>query len=112
MESKAIAKFVRVAPRKSRLVARNVVGLPVEQAMNLLRFTPNKPAGVILDVMRSALANAEHNANLDVDALVVKEVLVNEGPTWKRFMPRSQGRASHIRKRTSHITVILAEGQE
>ena len=112
MESKAIAKFVRVAPRKSRLVARNVVGLPVEQAMNLLRFTPNKPAGVILDVMRSALANAEHNANLDVDSLVVKEVLVNEGPSWKRFMPRSQGRASQIRKRTSHITVILAEGQE
>jgi len=112
MESKAIAKFVRVAPRKARLVARNVVSLPVEQAMNLLRFTPNKPASVILDVVRSALANAEHNANLDVDSLFVKEVLVNEGPTWKRFMPRSQGRANHIRKRTSHITVILAEGQE
>ena len=94
MESKATAKFVRVSPRKTRLVARNVKGMPVEAAMNLLRFTPNKPAGV------------------DVDALVVKEILVNEGPTWKRFMPRAQGRATNIHKRTSHITVILAEGQE
>ena len=112
MESKATAKFVRVAPRKTRLVARNVKGMPVEAAMNLLRFTPNKPAGVILGVVRSALANAEHNASMDVDALVVKEILVNEGPTWKRFMPRAQGRATNIHKRTSHITVILAEGQD
>ena len=109
MESKATAKFVRVSPRKTRLVARNVKGMPVEAAMNLLRFTPNKPAGVILGVVRSALANAEHNASMDVDALVVKEILVNEGPTW---MPRAQGRATNIHKRTSHITVILAEGQE
>ena len=109
MESKATAKFVRVSPRKTRLVARNVKGMPVEAAMNLLRFTPNKPAGVILGVVRSALANAEHNASMDVDAL---EILVNEGPTWKRFMPRAQGRATNIHKRTSHITVILAEGQE
>ena len=107
MESKATAKFVRVSPRKTRLVARNVKGMPVEAAMNLLRFTPNKPAGVILGVVRSALANAEHNASM-----VVKEILVNEGPTWKRVMPRAQGRATNIHKRTSHITVILAEGQE
>ncbi len=112
MESKAIAKFVRVSPRKARLVARNVKGMPVEVAMNVLRYTPNKPAGVILGVVRSALANAEHNASMDVDTLVVREILINEGPTWKRFMPRAQGRATHIRKRTSHITVILAEGQE
>ena len=108
MESKATAKFVRVSPRKTRLVARNVKGMPVEAAMNLLRFTPNQPAGVILGVVRSALANAEHNASMDVDALVVKEILVNEGPTWKRFMPRAQGRAYRIRKRTSHITVVVS----
>lgn len=112
MESQATAKYVRVSPRKTRIIARNVKGMSIEAAMNVLRFTPNKPAGIILDVMRSALANAEHNANLDVDSLRVKEILVNEGPTWKRFMPRSQGRANTIRKRTSHITVILAEGQE
>ena len=96
---------------KTRLVAQNVKGLPVEDALNMLKFTPNKPAGVLYGVVRSALANASQS-NIDVDAMIVKDVIVNEGPTWKRFMPRSQGRAMHIRKRTSHITVILAEGQE
>ncbi len=108
MEAKAIAKFQRVSPRKTRLVARNVVGRGVEDALNVLRFTPNKPAGVIYYVMKSALANASQMA-VNVDAMVVKSVLVDEGPTWKRFMPRAQGRATHIRKRTSHVTVILAE---
>lgn len=112
MESKASAKFIRVSPRKARLVAQNVKGISVEEAMNILRFTPNKPAGIILNVVRSALANAEHNTKIDIDTLVVREVIVNSGPTWKRFMPRAQGRATHIRKRSSHITVILAEGQE
>ena len=108
MEAKAIAKYIRVSPRKARLVALNVKGRPVEDAMNILKFTPNKAAGVISKVMRSALANAEQVPGTDVDALVVKQVIVNEGPTWKRFMPRSQGRANTILKRTSHITVILA----
>ena len=112
MESRAIAKYQRVSPRKARLVARNVQGLGVEEAMNLLRFTPNKPAGIIYGVVKSALANASQLGGVDVDAMVVKEVLVNEGPTWKRFMPRAQGRASKIHKRTSYITVILAEGKE
>ncbi|MCC8194466.1 MAG: 50S ribosomal protein L22 [Deltaproteobacteria bacterium] len=109
MEAKAVAKFIRVSPRKTRIVAKNVVGRPVEDALNVLRFTPQKGAQVIREVMKSALANAEHNTNMNVDALVVKEILVNEGPTWKRFMPRAQGRATSIRKRTSHVTVILAE---
>ena len=108
MEAKAIAKYIRVSPRKARLVALNVKGRPVEDAMNILKFTPNKAAGIISKVMRSALANAEQVPGTDVDALVVKQVIVNEGPTWKRFMPRSQGRANTILKRTSHITVILA----
>lgn len=112
MESKAIARYQRVSPRKARLVARNVQGLGVEEAMNLLRFTPNKPAGIIFEVVKSALANASQLGGVDEDALIVKEVMVNEGPTWKRFMPRAQGRASRIHKRTSHITVILSEGKE
>ncbi len=112
MESKAIAKFQRVSPRKARLVARNVTGMGVEEALNVLRFTPNKPAGVLLGVMKSALANASQLGGVDVDAMVVKEIVVNEGPAWKRFMPRAQGRATKIKKRTSHITVILAEGQD
>ncbi len=111
MEAKAIAKFQRVSPRKARLVARNVVGMGVEDALNVLRFTPNKPAGVIYAVVKSALANAGQ-MSVNVDAMVVKEVVVNEGPSWKRFMPRAQGRATRVRKRTSHITVILAEEQE
>ena len=109
MESKATAKYIRVSPRKARLVARNVNGRPVEDAMNILKFTPQKAAGIIYQVMRSALANAEQLPGLDVDAMVVKQVIVNEGPSWKRFMPRAQGRATNLIKRTSHITVILAE---
>lgn len=112
MESKAIAKFQRVSPRKTRLVAKNVQGKGVEEAMNFLRFTPNKPAGVLLNVLKSAVANASQLGGVNVDAMVIKEVIVNEGPTWKRFMPRAQGRATKIHKRTSHVTVILAEGQE
>lgn len=111
MEAKAIAKYQRVSPRKTRIVARNVQGLGVEEAMNVLLFTHNKPAGILYEVMKSAVANADHNEKLDVDTLVVKEVIVNEGPCWKRFMPRAQGRATKIRKRTSHITMILSEGR-
>ena len=111
MEAKAIAKFQRVSPRKPALIARNVRGKGIEEAMNILRFTPNKPAGAILNVLKSAAANATQMA-VNVDAMFVKEILVTSGPTWKRFMPRSQGRATKIHKRTSHITVILAEGQE
>ncbi len=112
MESHAIARYQRVSPRKARLVAHNVQGLGVEDAMNILRFTPNKPAGIIYRVMKSALANATQSGGVDVDAMIVKEVMVNEGPMWKRFMQRAQGRATKIRKRTSHITVILSEGKE
>jgi len=112
MESRACAKYQRVSPRKTRLVAENIRGMQVEVALNVLRLTPNKPAGILLNVMKSALSNASQLAGVDVDTMVVKEILVNEGSAWKRFMPRAQGRASKIAKSTSHITVILAEGQE
>lgn len=112
MESYAIARYQRVSPRKARLVAYNVQGLGVETAMNILRFTPNKSAGIIYKVMKSAVANASQLENVDIDAMLVKEIIVNEGPMWKRFMPRAQGRATKIRKRTSHIKVVLSEGQE
>lgn len=111
MESRAIAKYVRVSPRKTRLVAHNVQGLGVEEAMNILRFTRNKPAAILYQVLKSALANASQLGGVDLDNMKVKEVMVNEGPTWKRFMPRAQGRATKIRKRTSNITVILSEGK-
>jgi large subunit ribosomal protein L22 len=109
METKATAKYMRISPRKVRLVAQNIKGLPVEQAINILRFTPQKAASFINKVLDSAVANAEQVPGIDVDAMKVKNVIVNEGPTWKRFMPRAMGRATRIRKRTSHITVILEE---
>ncbi len=110
----ATLKAVRVSPRKASLVAHNVVGLRVGDALNVLQFTPQKAAGLIRQVMYSALSNATNNkqhvqAGLDVDGLIVKNVIVSEGPSWKRFLPRAQGRATQIIKRTSHITVILAE---
>lgn len=111
---RASLKAVRVSPRKAALVARNVIGLPVGEALDILQFTPQKSAGLIRKVMYSALSNATENGNhqgagIDADALIVQNVIVTEGPSWKRFMPRAQGRASQIIKRTSHITVILAE---
>ena len=109
MEAKATLKNVRISPRKARLVARNVKDMPVEEALNVLKFTPKKAARIIYKVMYSALANAENNYSIDVDKLYVKNILVNEGPSWKRFRPRAMGRATRILKRTSHITVILDE---
>lgn len=109
MESRAVAKFVRISPRKCRLVADNIKGMPVEKALNVLKFTPKKGAQVLSKVLYSAVANAEQNANIDVDSLFVKQVVVNEGPTWKRIMPRAMGRAYRIRKRTSHITIVVDE---
>ncbi|BBD07122.1 50S ribosomal protein L22 [Desulfovibrio ferrophilus] len=109
METKAVAKYQRLSPQKARLVARNVLGLPVEDAINILRFTPKKAAKLIGKVLHSAVANAEQLPGVDVDNLVVKQVLVNEGPTLKRIKPRAMGRANRILKRTSHITVVVAE---
>ncbi len=109
MEARAIAKYIRVSPQKARLVARNVQGRPVEEAMNILRFTPKKAARLIGKVLDSAVANAEQISGVDVDTLVVKSVVVNPGPTWKRIQPRSMGRAYRILKRTAHITVVVEE---
>ncbi|MDR1947023.1 MAG: 50S ribosomal protein L22 [Desulfovibrio sp.] len=109
MESRATLKAVRLSPRKARLAAENVVGLDASRALDILRFMPQKAAGIIRKVMYSALSNSAANMSLDPDTLVVKRIIINEGPSWKRFMPRAQGRATSIRKRTSHITVILAE---
>ena len=106
MESRATLKFTRISPRKARLVARNVNGLPVEDALNLLRFTPKKAAEIIYKVLYSAVANAQQ-IGADVDSLRVKQVVISDGPILKRIKPRSMGRANHILKRTSHITVIL-----
>ena len=105
--AKAMARTVRVSPRKSRLVLDNIRGKSVADA--ILTFTPNKAAEIILKVLNSAVANAENNFGLDKANLVVSEAFANEGPTMKRFRPRAKGSASPINKRTAHITVAVAE---
>ncbi|MBG0791431.1 MAG: 50S ribosomal protein L22 [Desulfovibrionaceae bacterium] len=109
MEAKAVAKFIRVSPRKTRLVAENIKGKGVEDALNILRFTPKKPAEILSKVLYSAISNAEQMPGVDVDSLIVDTVMINEGPTWKRIQPRAMGRAYRIRKRTSHITIVVKE---
>jgi large subunit ribosomal protein L22 len=105
----AVAKSVRIAPRKARLVMDLIRGKSIDEAAAILRFTPRAASPIIEKVLNSAVANAEHNFNLNQGKLVVKEAFVDEGPTMKRFMPRAMGRASRINKRTSHITVIVSE---
>jgi large subunit ribosomal protein L22 len=109
MESSAKLKFTRLSPQKTRLVVNMVRGKDVQEALNILKFSPQRPADVVAKVMRSAVANAEQKGIEDVDRLFVKAVFVDQGPVLKRFMPRAQGRATKIRKPTSHITVVLDE---
>ena len=109
METSAVAKFVRISPRKIRLVMDQVRGKRVDEALNMLSFAPQKGALILKKLIDSAVANAEQNSGVDVDSLFVKRVYADEGPTLKRFRPRAQGRATKIRKRSSHLTVVLDE---
>ena len=109
MEVQAKLKFARISAQKCRLVADQIRGLPVEKAINLLTFSNKKASVIIKDVLNSAVANAEHNDGMDVDSLFVSTVFVDEGPTMKRFEARAKGRGNRILKRTSHITVKVAE---
>ena len=104
---RATAKYVRIAPRKARLVADEVRGKSYPEAVSLLQFTNKRAAKIIGDVIDSAAANAEHNLDTDPEELFVREIRVDEGPTIKRYRARAMGRATMIRKRTSHITVEL-----
>ena len=110
MEAKAMARFVRVPPRKARLVVDLVRGKNINQALTAVRFTRKQAARIVEKVLRSALANAQQNHGArDVDRLVVRDAYVNEGPSVKRIQPRAMGRAFRIRHRTSHITVVLSD---
>ena len=115
--AKASARFVRVTPMKARRVIDLVRGMPADQALAVLRFSPQSASEPVYKVVASAVANARHAAEqesrrLDVEELVVREAYVDEGPTLKRFRPRAQGRAFRVRKRTSHITVVVAPRPE
>ncbi len=109
METKAVAKYIRISPMKVRKIIGGIKGKPVEVGLNKLKFMPQKAAGLVEKVIRSAVANADQNDDVDVDALVIKNILVDQGPTLKRFRARARGRGSRILKRTSHITVVVAE---
>jgi large subunit ribosomal protein L22 len=109
MEARAIARNVRISPRKGRLVADLIRGKQVEEALTILKFTPKKAARILMKTVRSAIANATDTQNVDPDALYIKRIYVDGGPILKRFMPRAHGRATPIRKRSSHFTVVVEE---
>lgn len=109
MEARAVARYLRMSPRKVRLSADLVRGKKAEEALNILAHTPKTGAKLVAKTIRSALANAQQNKAIDVDTLYVKTIFVNQGPTLKRFRARAMGRAARIRKRTCHLTVVLSE---
>ena len=109
MQIKSIYKGARISAFKAREVTRAIQGLPVAAALDLLAFTPRKAAAMIAKTLKSAVANAENNNNLRADKLVVQEATVGEGPTFKRFQPKARGSAGPIRKRTSHIRIIVTD---
>lgn len=109
MESRAVARYMRISPQKMRLIMDEVRGKKVDEAIRLLSFSPKRGAHLLKKLINSAVANAEANKEIDVDTLYVKRVYADQGPIMKRFRPRAMGRASRIKKRTSHLTVILDE---
>lgn len=112
MEVKSVEKFVRISPKKARLVADLVRGQKAQDSLVILRHTQKKSAKIILKAVKSACANAENNHRLSMDDLIIKQISVDNGPSLKRFQPVSKGMAHHILKRTSHITVVVADKQK
>lgn len=111
-EVRAVAKYIRTSPRKLRLVADLIRGKAVNEARVILQFTPKRAAITLQKVLESAIANAENNEDLEAENLTVHKVFVDEGPTMKRWTPRARGRASAIKKRTSHVTVVVKPREE
>jgi large subunit ribosomal protein L22 len=109
MQAKALHRFARISPQKARLVADQVRGADVAPALEALQFSTKKGAAIIRKVVESAIANAENNEGADVDRLRISEIMVDEGPTLKRFRARAKGRGVRILKRTSHIKVVVSE---
>ena len=111
MRVSATAKYLRGSTRKTRLVTQAIKGKKVEDATAILRFMPQKAAGEVARVLKSATANAENNHNLSAEDLVIVDAIANEGPTIKRFQPRAQGRAFPIHKPMTHITIVVSDGE-
>jgi len=112
MEVTAVSKYVRLSPTKARDLARRVQGLPVAQALEIVDLSARKAAFFLGKTLKSAVANAENNAELAVDTLHVKEAVVDVGPQLRRYWPRARGMVSPIRKRMCHIRVVLSDGEE
>ncbi len=112
MEARAKATFVRIAPRKVQIVLDLIRNKPADEAMAILKYTPKAACEPLAKLLKSAMANAENNNNMDVSRLYVAECTVSQGPTLKRIRPRSKGRAYRINKKTSHITLVLKESEE
>ena len=112
MEAKATAKYVRISPRKARIVINQIRGKEFNEALNILRFNERAAAEVVEKVVKSAASNAHEKFGMRSENLVIKEAYANEGPTLKRFRPRAKGAASRIRKRTCHVTVVVASAKE
>jgi len=109
MEVRAVSKYVRISPNKVRKVVDAIKGKPVGSGLQILRFMPQKSASILAKIINSAVANADQNADVDVDLLIIRNILADQGPSLKRWKARARGRGTRILKRTSHITVILAE---
>jgi large subunit ribosomal protein L22 len=112
VEARAVLRFARIAPRKVRIVLDLIKGKDVDEALSILRFTPKAASRVVEKLVKSAVANAENNNNMDRDSLYISKAYADQGPTLKRFRARAMGRANMIRKRTSHITVVVSEKKE
>lgn len=112
MEAKAVARYVRIAPRKVRLVIDLIRGKNVAEAIAILKLTPKGASPTVEKVLKSAIANAEHNFEMNPEELIISKATCDEGPTLKRFRPRAMGRASKINKRTSHVTVVVSQKKE
>ncbi|MCS6945570.1 MAG: 50S ribosomal protein L22 [Sutterellaceae bacterium] len=111
METTATVRGVRLSAQKGRLVADLIRGKPVDKALNILTFTRKKAAGIIKKALESAIANAEHNHAADIDELKVTRILVEQGPTLRRFAARAKGRGTRINKKTCHIFVTVGDGK-
>ena len=109
MEVRAVSKYVRISPRKVHKVIGAVKGKPVENGIQILKFMPQTAASILEKIIRSAVANADPKANIDIDLLVIRNITADQGPSLNRWKSRARGRGTRILKRTSHITVILAE---
>ena len=109
MEVRAVSKYVRISPQKVRKVVGDIKGKPVESGLQKLKFMPQKAANILEKIIQSAVANADQNSDIDIDLLVIRNITADQGPTLKRWKARARGRGTRVLKRTSHITVILAE---